>query len=292
MSSNGRLALFLTLCGGLALLSTGCRDLRSFDEIEEAFENPTGTLDDSSAPDVLTTSILGQEAENANMLASHHGRVPTQVQSAVDFLGFSGDELESSQQALFQECSADVKFSSSMTHVDEVSFDCGDEGEITGGLTLDLDWKDGDLRGFFLDYEMFCDLVSCIDGSMGVRWNLEGAAGTGVTTNLLASARFTVSYGDDSYFVDWAWRIVTSRDEGRFEWLVWPTPDRDEDCYVLSAVASRSGGHLEVRDAQGWWRCDYGQEALDGQCYRCEPEESECVPLEDGNTFSWSTATG
>lgn len=281
-----RRAAILILCGAVALVATGCRDLRSFDEVEAAFENPSGRLDDGNAASVFRTSLLGQEADDVNLFAAGHSNVPTDVGSAVDFLvAYSDGELGTKQQALFGECSPHLKLRG--TKVNKISFDCGDSGDITGSFTLDLDWKDDELRGFFLDYDMFCELDQCIDGSLGVRWSLDGSPDTGLTTSLIASARFSVIRGSKTYHVDWGWRLLADEDELRFEWLVWTTPDRDGDSFVLSAVVNTGGGHLEVRDAEGWWRCDYGPDALEGECYRCSPEGTDCVPIEGGQRLTW-----
>ncbi|MFW5879093.1 MAG: hypothetical protein ACOCVR_04660, partial [Myxococcota bacterium] len=73
---------------------------------------------------------------------------------------------------------------------------------------------------------------------------------------------------------------------------VWSNPDRSGRSFVLSAVADLDGGHLEVRDAQGWWRCDYGSEAREGECYECIPEGDTCVAQEGGGSVTWSHVEG
>ncbi len=279
------------LCIAMVFVTTGCRDLRSFKEVEKAFENPSGRLDEATAPTVLNVSLLGQETDGANRLATDHADVPGDVETAVDFLLASSEGgLGTAQQALF-ECTPHVKFRANMAGLDKITFDCGDTGDVTGRLTLDLDWKGDELRGFFLDYEMFCEHSRCIDGSMGARWSLDAAPGSGLKTSLIATARFSVIVGGSTYHVDWAWRFVADDEEARFEWVVWTSPDRSGESFVLAAVANASGGYLEIRDADGWWRCEYGEEAMEGECFRCTPEGNECVPVEGGDVFSWSTGT-
>jgi hypothetical protein len=294
MIRHSRRATIVTVSAAAAiLLATGCgRDLRSFSEVEAAFESPSGVLDSSTAPTVFGVSLRGQQSNSANQAATSHGQVPSTVGSAVDFMMYaSGQELVSSEQALLEDCDVNVNLRNNFT-VDKITFNCGDSGEYTGKLVLDFHWRGDDLEGFFLDYEMFCEGASCLDGSLGMTWSVSGSSGAGLETVFLATARFDIIQGGVTEWVDWAWRVQEGPDELRLEWLVWTSPDREGTSFVLSAVATSAGGYLEVRDATGWYRCEYGAEGRSGECFHCVIEDDECVPDETRGTVTWTTAEG
>lgn len=272
--SSRRIALTVIFLA--ALTTTACgRDLRGFDEVEKAFAQPSGEVSASTASTIF---LRGQQSSAANDNASLAAQFD-QTGSLAFGLASMGQDLARSSQAILPGCATDFQFRVN-GEPKKISVDCGSTGEVTGKLVLEFVWNDDLLEEIYLGFEMWCAGGDCVDGTMGFKYQLDGAAGAGLTTTFLATARVAIfEQGTQIASVDWAFRAAASLEGETLEWLVWSDAGGSAESWVLTATVTEQGGELGVRGANGSFTCAYASEAASGQC-----------EASDGTSFTWTAA--
>lgn len=269
-----RTAFVFAVAVGL-LGTTACgRNLRGFDEVEQAFDHPTGQISQGTAPTIFSRGLTSGSANESASVASTFDTT-----GSIAFgLAEMGQELATSSQYVV-DCNHDVKFNGKMQPT-KITVGCQDSADFSGELVIDFVWKDDLVSEVYLDFNDWCSGGECLNGSMGFKYDLAGAAGSGITSTFLATARFTVTQdGVQTAAVDWAFRATSTLEGGSLEWLVYADDNGDAESWVLSASVTAAGGSLELRGANGSFTCDYAADAASGQCTDS-----------DGNSFSWTSS--
>jgi hypothetical protein len=274
-----------TLLSTLILFfAVGCGPrLRDFDEVEQAFDNPTGTLDSSNAGALFGEGVLSTDTYGLSSVAGNFddSGVLKFALSSVDAA------LASRRDPLIENCNVNVKFNRS-GDINKIVVDCTAEGnDPQGKLVILFDWAgNGDLNAATIHFQNWCEAsgASCIDGWMGLKSEISGAAGSGVTERYLLVVNFDVQEGGSSRHLEYALRETFTDTTAEVELLVYFEGGGETVSFVFAGMVSPSGGHLEIRAANGSFVCDY---SVDGNG---DATSGTCTASGDGTTITWSAS--
>ncbi len=256
--------------------ATGCgRNLRSFDQVQNSFDKPTGTVSASTAPTIFSKGLETDMSSSAASLSSNFDTT-----GSLNFgLTAMGHGLNGAQ-ALMQGCNTDVQLTQGFGPK-KISVNCTKNPDVSGSMAIEFDYTGQSITSVFVDFGNWCSGGTCLDGSMGFKFTSSAAAGEpGMTQDFLATARLSVketSTGKTAS-IDWAFRDLQSASTSKIEWLVYSNQDGTAKSWVLSASISDGGGDLSVKGANGSFTCHYGAGATSGSC-----QDSA------GNSWTWST---
>lgn len=276
---NRTLRHLVVLSATLALVAaTGCgRNLRSFDQVQKAFDHPTGTVSKTTAPTIFANALETNQSGDAASLAANFDNTHT-----VNFgLSEMGHGLSQQQQGLIQGCSTNFEMTQNLTPK-KISVDCKNNPDFSGSLSIEFDYTNNTVDSVFIDYGNWCTSGSCIDGSMGFKFSNSAVAGQpGMTQDFLATARLTLTdNGAKTASVDWAFRDLQSGSTTTVEWLVWASADGQAASWVLSAKVTPAAADITVRGANGTFTCHYAADVTSGSC-----QDS------NGNSWTWTAAS-
>ncbi|MDF1566063.1 MAG: hypothetical protein P1V51_23720 [Deltaproteobacteria bacterium] len=273
------LTLLAVVISGLAI---GCGpDLRDFEEIEAAFENPSGEVSASTMPLLMGDGLTAGTANGLGNPAAGFDSTGT-LQFA---LSQASQALGSRRDYLVENCNTNVKLTRSF-EPEKIIVDCTDPAnDPTGKLVLEFVWDNEEIVAIYIRFDTWCDSTGdCIDGWLGFKTQTSGSVGAGLSQTFILAAKLehTSSAGEvDS--IEYAIREVLTDTTAAIEILVYVDEGGVKAEFVLSAMVSPEGGSLEIRGANGSFTCSYTADGESGEC---------TATGTGGGTVTWSASAG
>jgi len=284
-----RMRLFALTAATLSLSAiTGCagddgpgaRGLgdNPINSVQSALASPTGEVDETSVPEVLSQSsaqdIINQFSGYASIpgleaLGDLEGFVSAALEEELDDLGDADDlddlddaddlgdsdlgdtDLGDTDDLDPTECATGTGLSGT------IDISCASGGAASGSIEYQVQQSGTDVS-VELTYANVCEGDICASGTL-----LIDAAVSEAGSLVTIAADCELTEGDERYDAQWGAQIAAGADGASVDWVVF---DASGESFVLSATATDAGGSVSITGENGTFTCDYSEAASEGSC--------------------------